>query len=315
MIKINSYKVYAHINEINGKIYIGVTKQELHKRFGKNGNGYKGQRFYKAIEKYGWDNFQHEIIASGLTKEEAENFEILLIDKLKTRNDKYGYNRAIGGDIDNVPIGKDNPISKCVYQFSLDGQFIKKWDCISDIKRELGFNDSSIVNCCKGRKKTMYGFLWSYTKECKNYIKPQSKIGAKPIIQYDLLGNLIKKYKSINIASSETNIDYRQIYRCCEDKNAISACGFIWGYEDNTEIIQNKIQLFEGRPYYQNIKRSPTKNAKQIEQYTLDGIYIKTFLSARDASFETGANLRHIYSVCECTRKSCGGFVWKYKLN
>lgn len=47
--------------------------------------------------KYGWDNFDHEIIASNLTLDEANNFEILLIDKLNTRNPDYGYNIASGG--------------------------------------------------------------------------------------------------------------------------------------------------------------------------------------------------------------------------
>lgn len=52
---------------------------------------------WNAICKYGWENVKHEIIASNLTKEEAENFEILLIDKLKSNQRDYGYNIANGG--------------------------------------------------------------------------------------------------------------------------------------------------------------------------------------------------------------------------
>ena len=62
-----------------------------------------------------------------------------------------------------------------------------------------------------------------------------------------------------------------------------------------------------------NIIAFVEKNAIQIEQYTLNGTYIKTFLSAKDASYETKATLRHIYGVCDGERKSCGGFIWKYK--
>ena len=90
--------MYAHINKINGKIYIGQTRLKPEKRW-RNGNGYKESvLFWRAIQKYGWDNFDHEIIASNLTKEEADNFERLLIDKLQTQNNKFGYNLTGGGD-------------------------------------------------------------------------------------------------------------------------------------------------------------------------------------------------------------------------
>ena len=92
-----SYLVYCHINKINGKKYIGITKQNPKIRWG-NGKNYKGcLKFNCAIEKYGWDNFDHEIIASKLTKQEAENFERLLIEKLNTTDNKFGYNISLGG--------------------------------------------------------------------------------------------------------------------------------------------------------------------------------------------------------------------------
>ena len=57
----DNYSIYKHTSP-SGKSYIGITKQGK-KRFGKDGNGYKKQRkFYNAIQKYGWDNFKHEII-------------------------------------------------------------------------------------------------------------------------------------------------------------------------------------------------------------------------------------------------------------
>ena len=82
-----TYCVYAHINKINGKIYIGQT---IHgdnpvKRWGYNGAHYKAQPyFYNAIQKWGWDSFDHEVIANHLTAKEADEFEKLLIKKLNT---------------------------------------------------------------------------------------------------------------------------------------------------------------------------------------------------------------------------------------
>lgn len=52
--------------------------------------------------------------------------------------------------------------SRTIYQFTKDGTFVKKWECISDASREYGCRPSSLVNCCKGRIKTLCGFKWSY---------------------------------------------------------------------------------------------------------------------------------------------------------
>ena len=93
----NNYIVYMHKNKINGKIYIGITKQLFKKRCGNNGEQYKKQSFYKAIIKYGWDNFEHIILYEKLTQKEAEQKEIELINYYKSNNKKYGYNIDKGG--------------------------------------------------------------------------------------------------------------------------------------------------------------------------------------------------------------------------
>jgi group I intron endonuclease len=50
-----------------------------------------------AIRKYGWRNIRHEILMTGLTKEQAENVEIMLIKALHLTERKCGYNIANGG--------------------------------------------------------------------------------------------------------------------------------------------------------------------------------------------------------------------------
>lgn len=91
------YAVYVHISP-NNKFYIGKTCNTMNGRW-RGGKGYVNSvLFYRAILKYGWNNFQHEIIASNLTAEEASNFEILLIKKLNSNNRNYGYNITSGGE-------------------------------------------------------------------------------------------------------------------------------------------------------------------------------------------------------------------------
>lgn len=88
-----SYCVYMHTNKINGKKYIGITSQKVAKRWD-CGRGYKGQVFYSAIKKYGWDGFVHEVLFEGLNKEEAENKEHELIVLHNTSNSSFGYNQV-----------------------------------------------------------------------------------------------------------------------------------------------------------------------------------------------------------------------------
>ena len=55
--------------------------------------------------------------------------------------------------------------SKSILQFSKDNSFIRKWDCIMDVQRELGYDSKQICSCLKNRQKTAKGFKWVYADE------------------------------------------------------------------------------------------------------------------------------------------------------
>ena len=94
------YIVYQHKNKINGKIYIGITSRKPEERWGSNGCNYKtSPHFYSAIQKYGWDNFEHNILFTNLTKEQACLKEQELIKEFNSMNREYGYNSTSGGEI------------------------------------------------------------------------------------------------------------------------------------------------------------------------------------------------------------------------
>ena len=91
-----NYYVYKHTSP-SGKVYIGITQQEPKKRW-LGGLGYqKQEHFWNAIQKYGWDNFKHEILFSGLSKNEAEDKEKYLIKRYNSCNRENGYNQDLGG--------------------------------------------------------------------------------------------------------------------------------------------------------------------------------------------------------------------------
>ena len=93
------YYIYMHKNKINNKMYIGYTYQEKPEKRWKNGSSYKQcVYFYHAIQKYGWDNFEHTIIEEGMfTEEYASEREDYWINYYDTRNQAKGYNINAGG--------------------------------------------------------------------------------------------------------------------------------------------------------------------------------------------------------------------------
>lgn len=102
---IEEYSVYMHTNKTNEKKYIGITAQVPESRWGTGGRNYRNKcpHFWNAIQKYGWDNFTHSIVATGLSKEDACQMEIDLIRTYKTQNREFGYNTMAGGVAPSIP--------------------------------------------------------------------------------------------------------------------------------------------------------------------------------------------------------------------
>lgn len=165
------WKVYRHINKINNKMYIGITSVSFKSRW-RNGKGYNiCPLFYKAINKYGWNNFKHEVLTKNgwieyidenidnllyFNKKEVEQKEIELIKEFKTYLQENGYNLSKGGNL------ASQTRCKKVYQYSKEGKLIKKWESIIDVQNKLKYSQSPISQCCLGKRKTAYGFLWSF---------------------------------------------------------------------------------------------------------------------------------------------------------
>lgn len=210
------YKLYIHINKINNKKYVGITCQKYVNSRWKNGLGYrKSPRFFNAILKYGWNNFNHLVLFDNLTKEEAETLEKYYIRILKTQNERYGYNMQEGGGISEVSKltrnklkinntgkhhseetkrkmslshkgiiinvgfkhseetkekhrllwkGKKNCRARGVNQYDLEGNFIKHYDYMNEIKKHLDIPSTAhISDCCRGKRNKCYGYIWKYS--------------------------------------------------------------------------------------------------------------------------------------------------------
>lgn len=192
----NIYTVYMHINKINGKKYIGITQQNVKKRW-QNGYGYiNNPHFYLAIKKYGWGNFYHIILFDNLYAEQAYVIEAELIRKYKTQDDNYGYNNCVGGDkgalgctwsdearhkFSQSRKGKDNPMygkhhtfearqkmSLCLKQRKPTYKAVrcielnKIFKSLKDAAKWCGVNPSTLSSCLHGAQHTSGGYHWEY---------------------------------------------------------------------------------------------------------------------------------------------------------
>lgn len=181
------YTVYMHIAP-NDKKYIGITCQKPTYRWD-NGNGYKQcTLMWRAICKYGWENFSHKILYENLSKNEAEQKEIELISKYKSNNKNYGYNIENGGN----SVGKINEETKQKISLSEKGKKLSEETKLK-MKGRIPWN--------KGRKCTL---------EEKLRIRQVSPNKKKVIC---LNTNII--YESIAEASRQLNINKVCIRKNC----------------------------------------------------------------------------------------------------
>lgn len=234
------YILYQHTNILNSKVYIGITKYSNPNKRWLNGKGYrKDSLFYKAIIKYGWDNFTHTIIQDNLSKECAMELEKNLIAKYK--NLHISYNIGNGGEgtssfssetiaklkaytgIKSSMYGKKHSIQtrNKIAQANLG----KK--CTAETKQKIG-------DANRGQNNGMYG------KEVSNLFKKQvSERFSKGVIQYSLDGVFIQEFKSATEAQQFLHLKVNHIGCCC--KGDRKTCGgYIWKYKENNNNESNK---------------------------------------------------------------------------
>lgn len=309
-----NYCVYIHFNTKDKlKAYVGQTKVKPERRFGKNGVGYKAcPYFWRAIQKYGWDAFEHEIFKSGLCKEEADRYEQRLIAMLGSNDPALGYNLASGGR--GAP---DNPSKvRPVVLFDLNGKRIMEFSSTTLCAAYLGVNAASVSDHLSSRKGTIAGHICHYAENVEGieqlppamvFQPNEQRAHWKRVSAYTLTGDFVATFSSIKEASLHTGIPSAQISGVLAGRrNSAHGFQFRYGQQDTGMIAAvppKGLSLREGNHYA----------AREILQYQHDTCeLVCRYPSIVSASMRVGCGQTTLLHALKGDHPTAAGFIWRY---
>ena len=284
--------IYKHINKINGKVYIGQTKQSVAGRW-RNGLGYFHKKytsvFCRAIKKYGWDNFSHEVIEDDIaTQELANNREIYWI----AVNNSYigfdnsnGYNMTLGGN-------SAEHLGYPVYQIEKNTyKIVREFPSTAEASRFFGksSNDSCIRMCCEGRKVSCKGYYWCYKSAFKNGWRPKDNELVSPIYQINDDFEVVREFTSITEAHNKFGYSAGTIVQCCRLK-CRKANGYYWCYKSDYSADWKPAEL-------------SFKRREKIYCFEKNEVYRDSL----EASIKTGINRGSILKCCSHRELNAAG--------
>lgn len=215
-----------HINKLNNKCYIGITCNSTARRW-QNGSGYMHKengryhqpKFANAINKYGWENFEHIILEDGLSKDEACEKEKYYISYFNTIEN--GYNCYDGGDVGRL--GKPHSEeTKRLLSNMLKGRRHTK-----EAKRKI--TEAQLGRPCKEETKRKISEALKRNGCNKDRIS-RSNPRARKVLQFTRDNELVREWDCIMDIERELGFAHSNISKCCRHKIE-TAYNFIWGYK------------------------------------------------------------------------------------
>ena len=299
--------VYCHTNKINGKKYIGITSNSNPiRRWGKIGQGYKSQYFYRAIKKYGWDEFEHEILFKELSEDEAKKKEIELISKHKTKDRNFGYNLTDGGDGSLGYIASEETIKKLRDSHAGQVAWNKglKYTCenISKIQIEIWKREGH-------REKMSIAHIGNNQSEETKQKISENSARTTSVYQLDKDTNeVINKWDRITHALENIQkADSSSISSCCSGLN-ITHLEYKWIYAVDYD---NKSEL-----YYKIINTIPrNKTIYKLNKDTLD--IVKKYKISSDLllDYDVSTKMKIRKSCSSKTRRIIDNHIWVYNVD
>ena len=290
------YIVYLTNNIKNQHIYVGIHKTENPEIFdGYIGNGinrfqpssmYNSKApFCLAVQKYGFDSFRRSTIKIFDTEDEAKKLEAEIVNE-EFINRKDTYNIVLGGGLPPVN-------NKIVYQYDLDGNFIKKWNSIREASKFYNCSEPCIGNAII-LKRMSQNYFW--TEEYFNKLNTTEYFIYSPKIPVYIYKkedrSFVRGFESLSECVTFLNDSLFHIQR------AIKLNRTVKGYYISLQLTS----VYE--------KPKNEKLTGEVHQYSLEGKYIRSFHSIKEAERELQTGLSEINNSIRLNQQ-CKGFLWR----
>jgi len=262
----NSAKVgvYAIKNTVNGKMYIGSTKRSFHSRKTRHlggllMNNHFNNHLQKAFNKYGIESFVFEILEI-CDKAECVFRESFLIDKYKTYNRKYGYNKSpVIPYKHGFKHSKENIEAKSNYKkekakkitafesderglptpvnvYDLNGKFIKNFNSQREACMELNMSVSHLSKFLSGRRLKIKDYIILYANDIltESDIQQVKSYSKKKVVLYEIVTTYkeVGVYDSADDCAEEIGCAPAEVRMCCTGKRS-RISNYITKYENN----------------------------------------------------------------------------------
>lgn len=286
-----TYYIYKATNKLNNKSYIGKTTQ-FRERVWQHMRCYEKEdcTFHQAIQEYGVDNFEWEILQTTESEKEADASEKKYIEEYNTYRD--GYNMNKGG------VGGHN--ARAVVALTLDGEYVRRYDSAMQAEVLDGYCNSDVLLSCKEANKRCRDRIFMFEDEyemygARHYEKPKSH-SAKNIVQCDDGGNEIARYESVKEASEKTGILRTRISSALIGA-AKHAGGYIFVYAEDFPI--SDLEKYK--------VRKKGRKVAQVDPETNE--ILRVFDRVSEAGEYLGKSYKVIHKVIDTDRKAYG-FRW-----
>lgn len=205
--------IYKITNKINNKVYIGQSHRKLEERIKQYSDDTKYRTkkiraIIKAMRKYGFENFEFEVIEDNINNQcELDELEKYYIKKYDSVRNGYNYTSGGGGGIHSEETrdkisksqmgelnhmwgkcGKLNSTSKRILEITTGNYY----DSAMLASKELNLCFSHVCSVARGERGSTGGFVFRYVADNNKPIKPEETVFIK---NKNTRENVLDEYK------------------------------------------------------------------------------------------------------------------------